>query len=140
MLATMRDTIPRLEAFISELPKHSDELNNIILRLAHRDRHFAKILYNAASSEITSILEAGLGILRCGVVYKWNPSRSFLWNRHDNEESGREKQQLLELFGNRCKESGITILEDANFSTPLQESTQQVTDFLRAIREAMSRD
>lgn len=61
-LAIMRDTIPRLEAFKSKLPKHSDELNKVKLRLAHRDLHFANILYDAASGEIT-YCDPRLGIL-----------------------------------------------------------------------------
>ncbi|KAH8812454.1 kinase-like domain-containing protein [Xylogone sp. PMI_703] len=137
-LAFMQDTIPRLEVFLTALPKYSDELNNAKLRLAHKDLHFANMLYDVKSNRITGILDWEFS----GVVpfTKWNPRRSFLWNGQDNKESGEEKQRLLELFTQRCKERGVTILEDAAFSSPLQESMQKVADFLRAIVEVAPRD
>lgn len=137
-LAFMRDVIPQLEAFLTALPKHSEQLNKVRLRLAHKDLHFANILYDTTSRKITSILDWEFS----GVVpfTKWNPRRSFLWNGQDNEESGNEKQRLLGLFAERCKERDIPVLEDANFSSPLQESMQKVADFLRAITEVAPRD
>ncbi len=55
-LAFMRDTILRLEAFLTALPKHSDELKDVKLRLAHKDLHFANMLYHILSGRITAIL------------------------------------------------------------------------------------
>jgi hypothetical protein len=134
----MRDTIPQLEAFLKALPKHADELNTVKLRLAHKDLHFAKMLYDAVSNKITAILDWEFS----GVVpfTKWNPRRSFLWNGQDNEEAGNEKLRLLELFGQRCKERGVVMMEDASFSGHLQESMQKVTHFLRGIVEVAPRD
>jgi hypothetical protein len=136
-LALMRAAIPRLEAFVKVLPEHADELNNVKLRLAHKDLHFANILYDFESNKITSILDWEFS----GVVpfTKWNPQRSFLWNGIDDEASGAEKDRLLGLFENRCKENKLTIFEDAKFSSPLQESMQKVVDFLRAITEVAPR-
>lgn len=113
-LATVRHMVPRLEAFISELPKHSNEFNNVILRLAHR-------ISTLPTFSITLHPKRSLLILgweSSGVVLftAWNSSRSFPLNRNDNEQSGREKHQFLELFDNRCKEKSITILENLNFS------------------------
>jgi aminoglycoside phosphotransferase (APT) family kinase protein len=137
-LVFMQDTIPRLEAFLTALPKHSDELNIVKLRLAHKDLHFANMLYDVTSNKITGILDWEFSSV---VPFtKWNPRRSFLWNGQDNEESGEEKQRLLELFAQHCKERGVAILEDAAFSSPLQESMQKVADFLRAIVEVAPRD
>ena len=134
----MQDTVPRLEAFLTALSEHSEELNNVKLRLAHKDLHLANILYDVQSNKITGILDWEFS----GVVpfTKWNPRRSFLWNAQDNEESGEEKQRLLELFAERCKDRGVSILEDAAFNSPLQDSMQKVADFLRAIVEVAPRD
>ncbi|KAH7214436.1 hypothetical protein DER44DRAFT_805686 [Fusarium oxysporum] len=43
-LAFMRDIVPRLEAFVASLPKHANELNNVKLRLAHKDLYFANMI------------------------------------------------------------------------------------------------
>lgn len=96
------------------------------------------MLYDLASKKITAILDWKFS----GVVpfTKWNPGRSFLWNGQDNEEPGNEKLRLLELFSLRYKERDIAILEDASFSTLLQESMQKLADFLRAIVEVSLRD
>ena len=137
-LAFMRDSIPRLEAFLTTLPEHSDKLNDVKLRLAHKDLHFANMLYDISSGKITAILDWEFSSV---VPFtKWNPRRSFLWNGQDSEESGNENQRLLRLFAQRCKERNVTILEDATFSSPLQESMQKVADFVRAIVEVAPRD
>jgi aminoglycoside phosphotransferase (APT) family kinase protein len=72
----MRDTIPRLEAFLAVLPKHSNELNNVKLPLAHKDLHFANMLYNVTSHKITAILDWEFS----GVVLftKRNPTETLL--------------------------------------------------------------
>lgn len=135
-LAPMRDIIPRLKAFVKVLPEHA-ELNNVKLRLAHKDLHFANVLYDFESENITSILDWEFS----GVVpfTKWNPQRSFLWNGNDDETSGDEKLRLLTLFEHRCKEWNLTIFEDANYSSSRQENMQKVADFLRAITEVAPR-
>ncbi|XMA20796.1 hypothetical protein WAI453_013587 [Rhynchosporium graminicola] len=137
-LAFMMDTIPRIEAFLAALQKHANELNNVSLRLAHKDLHFANMLYDASSNRITAILDWEFS----GIVPfpLWNPRRSFLWNGQDDEDSRIEKQRLLDLFSQRCKASGVTLMQDAKFSTPRQESMQKVADFLRAIVEVSPRE
>ena len=137
-LAFMRDTVPRLEVFLTALSKHCNELNDVKLRLAHKDLHFANMLYSTSSGRITAILDWEFS----GVVpsTKWNPRGSFLWNGQDNEESAIEKQRLLGLFDQCCKERNLSVLENAAFSSPLQESMQTVADFLRAIVEVVPRD
>ncbi|RMJ09439.1 hypothetical protein CDV36_010927 [Fusarium kuroshium] len=136
-LAFMRDLIPRLEAFVAALQTRADDLNKVKLRLAHKDLHFANVMIDT-SGEITGILDWEFS----GVVpfTKWNPRRSFLWNGLDNTTSLDEKQRLLGLFIQRCKEKGISLLEDANYASPLQESMQKVADFLRGIVEVSPRN
>ncbi|KAF5627244.1 uncharacterized protein FTJAE_9329 [Fusarium tjaetaba] len=136
-LAFMRDIIPRLEAFVAALPRHSKELNNIKLRLAHKDLHFANMMYDPSTGKITGILDWEFA----GVVPSpsWNPRRSFLWNGIDTPESLAQKYKLMEVFEERCKDKGCTVLEDAQFTSTLQEHTQGAVDFLRAIVEVSPR-
>jgi hypothetical protein len=136
-LTWMRNTIPRLEAFVKILPEHAEKLNDVKLRLAHKDLHFANILYEFDSNKITAILDWEFS----GVVpfTLWNPRRSFLWNASDDEDSLAEKQRLFTLFEERCKDRDLKMLEDAKFASPLQESMQNVADFLRAITEVAPR-
>ncbi|KAF4432570.1 hypothetical protein FACUT_8333 [Fusarium acutatum] len=100
-LAFMRDTIPRLEAFVAALRKHTNELNNVKLRLAHKDLHFANMIFDPSSGRITSILDWEFA----GVVPypQWNPRSSFLWNGIDTWESLQEECRLVEVFKARCK-------------------------------------
>lgn len=137
-LAFMREAIPQLMHFVQALPSHADELNSVKLRLAHKDLHFANILCSPSSGDITAILDwEFLGVVP---FTKWNPSKAFLWSARDDADSADEKQRLLSLFGKRCREKGVKILEDAAYSSPLQESMQKVADFLRAITEVAPRD
>ncbi|CAN9387827.1 unnamed protein product [Alternaria alternata] len=136
-LTFMRDAIPRLEAFVKALPEHAEQLNDVKLRLAHKDLHFANILYDPDSGKITAILDWEFS----GVVPfpLWNPRRSFLWNASDDESSLAAKEQLFKLFEERCKDRGFQMLEDARYTSSLQESMQKVVDFLRAITEVAPR-
>ncbi|KAF5535206.1 hypothetical protein FPHYL_13252 [Fusarium phyllophilum] len=136
-LAFMRDIIPRLEAFIAALPKHVYELNNVKLRLAHKDLHFANMMLNPVSGRITGILDWEFA----GVVPypQWNPRSSFLWNGIDASESLEEKYRLLEIFRQRCKKKGSKLFEEMEYTSPLQESLQRAVDFLRAIVEVSPR-
>ncbi|EWZ95800.1 hypothetical protein FOWG_03344 [Fusarium oxysporum f. sp. lycopersici MN25] len=56
-LAFMREIVPRLEAFVAALPKHANELNNVKLRLAHKDLHFANMMFDSLPGKITGILD-----------------------------------------------------------------------------------
>ncbi|KAF5618882.1 hypothetical protein F25303_12932 [Fusarium sp. NRRL 25303] len=109
-LEFMRDIIPRLEAFVAALPKHANELNNVKLRLAHKDLHFANMIFDPVSGRITGILDWEFA----GVVPypQWNPRSSFLWNGIDTLKSLNEKYRLLEVFKECCKEKGCTLFEE----------------------------
>lgn len=136
-LKLLHNFVPRLEAFMKVLCKHSSELNNVKLRLAHKDLHFANMLYDVASGKLTAILDWEFS----GVVpmTKWNPRRAFLWNGRDDEASGQEKQRLMDMFTRRCEDRGLKILADSSFTSPLQESMQKVVDLVRAITEVAPR-
>ncbi|KAI3578586.1 hypothetical protein IWW34DRAFT_915717 [Fusarium oxysporum f. sp. albedinis] len=56
-LTFMRDIVPRLEAFVASLPKLASELNKVKLRLAHRDLHFANMMFDLLPGKITGILD-----------------------------------------------------------------------------------
>lgn len=96
----MQETIPRLEVFLTALSKHSDKLNIVKLRLAHKDLHFANILYDVTSNNTTAILDWEFS----GIVpfTKWDLRRSFLWSGQDSEESGEGKHRLFRLFAERA--------------------------------------
>ena len=136
-LTFMRDAISRLEAFVKALPEHAEQLNDVKLRLAHKDLHFENILYDPDSGKITAILDWEFS----GVVPfpLWNPRRSFLWNASDDESSLAPKEQLSKLFEERFKDRGFKMLEDARFTSSLQESMQKGAGFLRAITEVAPR-
>ncbi|KAF5695594.1 hypothetical protein FDENT_219 [Fusarium denticulatum] len=133
----MRDILPRLEAFVAALPNHASELNNVKLRLAHKDLHFANMMLDPLTGKITGILDWEFA----GVVPypQWNPRSSFLWNGIDTSESLEEKYRLLEVFKQRCEEKGCALFGDTKYTSPLQESMQRAVDFLRAIVEVSPR-
>ncbi|OTB05683.1 hypothetical protein M426DRAFT_319672 [Hypoxylon sp. CI-4A] len=132
-LAFMRDDIPRLEAFVSAISSQATELNQTNLVLAHKDLHFANILYDRVSSRITAILDWEFS----GIVpsQQWNPRRAFLWTGQLGEGMA-EKRKLWDRFVIRCEERNISfIIEDAAFTSLLQEAMDKVVNFVRAIVE-----
>ena len=137
-LATMRDLIPRLEAFLAAIARSEfeEELNDVKLCLAHKDLHFGNILYDVPSGKITAVLDWEFS----GVVPapKWNPQKSFLWNAQEGEGSKVEKERLMGLFRERCEKRGVTVLKDVAYGSSLQESMQIVSDYLRAITEVVT--
>ncbi|MCJ1343479.1 hypothetical protein MMC31_001673 [Peltigera leucophlebia] len=137
-LLFMRDILPRLDALPRVLAQHAEQLNQVKLRLAHKDLHFANLLYDRDRGRITAVLDWEFS----GVVPfpKWNPARSFLWSGHDTQAAADEKARLLAIFAERCSQRNVTILEDAKFTSPLQEHMQTAADFLRAIIEVSPRD
>ncbi|KAI0837592.1 hypothetical protein F5Y06DRAFT_287790 [Hypoxylon sp. FL0890] len=138
-LAFMRSDIPRLDAFLTAISSKAAMLNQTKLVLAHKDLHFANVLYDRETGRITAILDCEFsGVVPCP---RWNPRRAFLWNGQDGEASLAEKQRLWELFTARCEERNMaSFLEDAKFTSPLQEAMQYVANFLRAIVEVSPRD
>ncbi|CVL05003.1 uncharacterized protein FMAN_12996 [Fusarium mangiferae] len=136
-LEFMRDIIPHIYGFLTAIRRHSDAVNNIKHRLAHKNLHFANMMYDPSTGKITGVLDWEFA----GVVPspQWNPRRSFLWNGTDTPESLAEKYKLMEVFEKRCKEKGCTFFEDAQYTSTLQEHMQGAADFLRAIVEVSPR-
>ena len=137
-LAFMRDTLCSLDEFLKALAVEAEELNKVKLRLAHKDLHFANIIFDRNSGKITAILDWEFS----GVVpfTRWNPTRAFLWNGQENADSLEEKQRLLARFTALCAAREVTLLQDAEFVSVRQEAMQLATNYLRAIVEVAPRD
>ncbi|THX53068.1 hypothetical protein D6D06_06351 [Aureobasidium pullulans] len=139
-LAFMHDVLPQLERFlkiITEEPMKS-KLNNIPLRLAHKDLHFANILIDPSTARITSIIDWEFA----GVVpfTRWNPSRAFLWNAQDSPTSRDEKIALIERYKQRARERGLDhLIDDAEFTSEEQENMQTAATYLRVVMEVSPR-
>ncbi|RDW95145.1 hypothetical protein BP5796_00908 [Coleophoma crateriformis] len=133
----MRDSVGRLDLFIQALEDNAVELNNVKLKLAHKDLHLANIMYDYETSRITAVLDWEFS----GVVpfTRWNPSRALFWNGLATPEAKVEKDLMVQEFSKRCKKRGLTILEDAKFSSPLQEAMQEAATYLRCIVEVAPR-
>lgn len=140
-LGWMRDLTPRLTAFRDLLTtKHETiaqlKLNDMKLVLAHKDLHFANIMFEPVSAKITSILDWEFA----GVVpaSRWDPARAFLWNGTYSDESKAEKERLMSVFAKVCKEKAVSVLEDAK-ANEYQQAMQTVVSFTRAIVEVCPR-
>lgn len=136
-LTFMRDLLPRLDAFLGALARDSSELNKVKLKLAHKDLHFGNILYDTHLGEITAIIDWEFA----GIVpfTRWNPTRAFMWNGGKSAKDKREMENMLDVYYKRCAERGITIPQDAEFSSFKQENMQKASNFLRAIVEVSPR-
>lgn len=77
-LEFMRVIFPQLDRFLAIMSSEQmrSKLNDVPLRLAHKDLHFANILVDPITAHITSIIDWEFA----GVVpfTRWNPSRAFL--------------------------------------------------------------
>ncbi|MDI1493422.1 MAG: hypothetical protein OHK93_005211 [Ramalina farinacea] len=137
-LAFMRSDIPRPEAFLAALPRHATELNATKLRLAHKDLHWANLLYDRASNKITAVLDWEFSTI--SPFQQWDPQRAFLWNGQSGKASLAEKDRLRRQFSERCHARGVTLLQDAAFASPLQEAMHTVANYVRAIVEVSPRN
>jgi hypothetical protein len=136
----MHDILPQLDRFLAIMTScpMQTKLNNIPLRLAHKDLHFANILVDPTTARITSIIDWEFA----GVVpfTRWNPSRAFLWSAQDSDTSMAEKTALMERYEKRARDKGLGYLvDDAKFTSKKQEDMQTVANFLRAIVEVCPR-
>ncbi|PYH90749.1 APH-domain-containing protein [Aspergillus ellipticus CBS 707.79] len=129
--APLHPFLPRIAAFLAALPNHASTLNTTPIYLAHKDLHFANILYDTATDRITAILDwefAGT------VPYpQWDPVRAFLWNAKPGKESFDEKYRLRDRFWELCHENGKGFLAETAFGNELQESAHLVRNSLRGI-------
>ncbi|TDL17717.1 kinase-like protein [Rickenella mellea] len=136
-LAYMRDMLPRLEMFLDALSRDAVELNNVKLRLAHKDLHFGNIMYDSQLGKISAILDWEFS----GIVpyTRWNPTRAFMWNAGETEAGHKESAALYAEFVARCQVRNAEILDDAEFSSDKQRHMQMAANFLRAIVEVSPR-
>lgn len=139
-LIFMRDLIPRLQALVSLLRDENQTenlgLNKSRLVLAHKDMHFANIMFDPDTGQITGVLDWEFA----GVVpaSRWNPVRAFLWNGKRTPDAKKEHAAMEEVFQRICAEQGMSVLADSEV-TLLQESLQKVINFVRAIVEVSPR-
>jgi hypothetical protein len=139
-LEFMHDILPqlnRLLAIITSDPMQP-RLDNVPLRLAHKDLHFANILVDPTTAHITSIIDCEFA----GVVpfTRWNPSRAFLWNASNSDTFMAEKTALMERYEKRARQRELGyLIDDAKFTSKEQENMQTVATFLRAIVEVCPR-
>ncbi|KAK2614456.1 hypothetical protein N8I77_001279 [Diaporthe amygdali] len=141
-LAWIRDLVPRLRTFVDLLTKEQEKVrdmkfNDAKIVLAHKDLHFANIMFDPLTGEITGILDWEFA----GTVPapRWNPVRAFLWKGQFTDEAKAEKEALMIVFERMCKERGITVLEDAEANSH-QMAMQDVLRYTRAIVEVCPRD
>ncbi|MCJ1299786.1 hypothetical protein MMC08_002579 [Hypocenomyce scalaris] len=142
LLSPMRDLVPRLQNFIEVLRRQENEwkLNDTRLVLAHRDLHFANIVYNPSAERVTGILDWEFS----GVVPfpRWDPQRAFLWNGDRSNvqiESKQIKEAWQQKFADRYRERGVDFSRETGYSNEKQESMQKATNFVRAICEVVPR-
>jgi len=142
-LAKHKDLLPRLSAFLLILPSHAEILNDVPIRLAHKDLHFANILVDPTTMRITAILDWEFA----GTVPfpRWDPARAFLWNGQPGDEAFKEKYRLRARFEEICREREengevVTWVKDRAFTSGLQESMHNVMNYLRCIVTMVPRD
>lgn len=136
-LAWLRDLIPRLEALTragAAAAAGAPTLNATRLVLAHRDLHFANIMFDPATGAITGILDWEFS----GIVpaARWNPARAFLWSGKPGAAALDEKTRLVAEFQTLAMQRGL--LRDYRFSAE-QEAYQKVVSYVRALTEVCPR-
>jgi hypothetical protein len=136
-LAWMRDLVPRLERFRQGLEKHAEELNNTVIRLAHKDLHFGNILWDTETDSITGIIDWEFA--NAVPFQRWDPVGSFLATGQYSEKTVRERNDLRVLMDEKCRSRGVRILDDEKFTSKRQEAMQKAQNFLRAIVEVCPR-
>ena len=132
----MRDALPRIEAFLDVLAQNAEMLNDVQLRLAHKDLHFGNILYDSDSSKITAAIDWEFASI---VLFtQRNPVKAFLSSPPFTKEFEKETEALT--FLDRCSRRSVHIARDAEFTSPEQEAMQKAANFLRAIVEVSPRE
>ncbi|KAH8121037.1 hypothetical protein FP744_10000760 [Trichoderma asperellum] len=136
-LESMRDLLPRLDAFVNALPEHP-ELNDTRYILAHKDLHFGNVMYDELNGCITGILDWEFSSIV--PAPRWNPARAFLWNGQYTSEATEERNRLHEMFRERCVARGlVSLIEETNFRSTMQQAMQDAVNYLRAIVEVSPR-
>jgi hypothetical protein len=133
--------IPQLTCFLNKInsPELKSKLNDVLLRLAHCDLHFANILIDPATAQITGILDWEFSqVLPCPL---WNRGKPFLWNGREGEKDRTEKNRLYVVWEERVKKTkeGREILKNMKWEYEEQGYVFQVWNYLRSIVEVCPR-
>jgi len=133
---------PRISAFLHLLSvsEYASTCNKTVIRLAHKDLHFANILYRQDTGQISAIIDWEFA----GTIPfpQWDPVRAFLWNAQPGTQSIQEKYRLRDRFTELCKEKWPAggFLADAEFTSVLQEGMHLVRNSLRGISTNVPRN
>lgn len=130
--------LTRISAFLDLLPEYSSDLNKAEIRLAHKDLHFANVLYIPETGQISAIIDWEFA----GTVPfpQWDPVRAFLWNARPGQDSVEEKNRLRSRFAELCRENDARFLVDAEFANSFQEALHLVRNSLRGITTSVPRN
>ncbi|CAM6101954.1 unnamed protein product [Calypogeia fissa] len=135
-LSSMRSLVPRILGFMAAMEDRQEELNKTRLVLAHRDFHLGNIMYDVDTRRITAVLDWEFAAVV--PAQRWDPHRAFLWNGIGSDDE--VTRELRERVVKGCKERGVTIFEDVEYTSNRQEHMQLGMNFLRAIVEVLPRD
>ncbi|CAK7218551.1 hypothetical protein SBRCBS47491_003543 [Sporothrix bragantina] len=153
-LAPLRNRlVPRLLAFAELLERPESEhaaewqLAKARLVLAHKDLHFANLLYsadgNGKSGRITAVLDWEFSGVVPGPL--WNPVRAFLWDAqpddpdHSNTTSTRVAQFQDRVRARNNPRMTSLLLDIQEYASPQQEAMQDVANYVRALVEVCPR-
>lgn len=131
-LQDMRASVSLIVEFQRCVTARASTLNDARYVLAHKDLHFANILCDPETYEVTAILDFEFA---CVVpAFAWDPVRAFLWNAQYAPESKTEKATLWESFERTCRSNYPSVLEDIQ-PNKTQELVVKALSHLRAIIE-----
>ncbi|RDW65277.1 hypothetical protein BP5796_09969 [Coleophoma crateriformis] len=130
--------LPRLSAFLDLLAEHASVVNQTEIRLAHKDLHFANVLYIPETGKISAIIDWEFA----GTVPspQWDPVRAFLWNAQPGQDSFEEKYRLRSRFVELCQEKDARFIADAEFTSTYQQAMHLVRNSLRGITTSIPRN
>ena len=137
-LASMRDLVPRMQAFAEAITStYARELDDTAYVFAHKDLHFANIMCDPDTARITAVLDWEFSSVV--PAPRWNPVRAFLWNAQHTDESKPEKERLYAVFESVCAEKGAGWLLEQVKMSPKQEAMTTVLNHIRAAVELSAR-
>ncbi|CAK7229429.1 hypothetical protein SCUCBS95973_007222 [Sporothrix curviconia] len=142
--------VPRLLAFAELLERPASEhpacwqLAKTRLVLAHKDLHFANLLYSATDEDgktgrITAVLDWEFSGVVPGPL--WNPVRAFLWDAQpDDPDHSATTSTRVAQFADRVRARNdprvaSLVLDIQDYASPQQEAMQDVANYVRALVE-----
>jgi aminoglycoside phosphotransferase (APT) family kinase protein len=137
-LLRFRHLVPRINRLIEAVQeRYAAEINNASYVLAHKDLHFANVMCDPLTCDITAVLDWEFS----GVVAspRWDPSRAFLWNCKRDDQSKQEQENLKKVFEAECQSQGAAWLLDQTKMNSRQEDVMTAVNYIRAIVEVCPR-